>query len=461
MSARVGILAGAGLGLALLGALHGGVGAWFALGLAVGWGSLALRLRGGSDRSQPPWIVAAGAAVMLLGLGWLLVGAWLAGLAAFALGGLVLLTGSQISLYQTPLPEGVEPPDALALRTNLAAAADESLRWVWSVTALLSRPPSVARIAADLREAVRRHEDEGILEDPSRAHPRPPALEKFQLTRQRVPRQGMVERLRFESEYLPRDPEIREAYRAIAPNQTAQVHLWRHGDRPRPTLVCIHGYGMGRIGLDAWQWDIDTWHRELGLDLAMPVLPLHGPRAPGRRSGEGFLDGHPLQTNAAFGQAIWELRRLIGWLRQQGAPAIGVTGMSLGGYTTALLASLEDGLACAIPTIPAVSLADLRAQNGLDTELLRQAFAPHAPLGHRPRVAHQARLIVGARADRICPPAQTQALWEHWDKPALYWTPGSHLVPIGRAETRKRVATHLRGTLLAVPTPTLSRFAMR
>ncbi|MAE93775.1 MAG: hypothetical protein CL910_03865 [Deltaproteobacteria bacterium] len=473
MNARVGILAAAGAGLALLAATSGGFGAGLALALAVGLGVLAYRLHRSSERSLPPWIVAAGAAAMWLGAGWLLAGAGLAGLGALGLGALVLLTGSQISLYQTPLPEGVELPAPLALRTNLAAALDESMRFVWAVTALLSPRSPVARIAGDLREAARRHEEEGILADPSRAHPHPPALEKFRLTRERVPRLGSIEQLRFESEYVARDPEIRDAYASIASNQTAVAHLFRHGDRPRPTLVCIHGYGMGRIGLDAWQWDIDTWHRGLGLDLAMPVLPLHGPRAPGRRSGAGFLDGHPLQTNAAFGQAIWELRRLIGWLRQQGAPAVGVTGMSLGGYTTALLASLEQGLACAIPTIPAVSLSELLAQDlseealrarereGLDAALWEKAWAPHAPLGHRPRVAPEARLIVGARADRICPPAQTHALWKHWDEPSLHWTPGSHLAPIGRGETRDRVVAHLRETLLAVPTPSLSRFAMR
>src|SRR3546814_11298950 len=50
------------------------------------------------------------------------------------------------------------------------------------------------------------------------------------------------------------------------------------------------------------------------------------------RSGAGFLDAHPLATNAAFEQAIWELRRLAGWLRAQGAPALGAYGKNLGGY---------------------------------------------------------------------------------------------------------------------------------
>ena len=93
------------------------------------------------------------------------------------------------------------------------------------------------------------------------------------------------------------------------------------------------------------------------------TLPLHGARAAGRRSGAGFLDAHPLATNAAFEQAVWELRRLAGWLRAQGSPALGVYGMSLGGYTAALFASIERGLACAVPLVPAVSLPG-RARRG-------------------------------------------------------------------------------------------------
>lgn len=469
--ARAWLLAAAGAVLAATGLLLGPVAGILGCGLGLGLGALALRLvQGAGGRRLPAWIIAAGGATAALGVAWGVGGALAPGLLAGLLGLVVISTGAQASLFQDVLPEGVEPPDPLSVRTQAAVATDEGLRLVWALTSMASRPPAVASFAADLRAAAERHRAGGILDDPAQAHPRPPELEKCSLGAVSVRGAPPAELLRFDSEYVPQDPEIRDRYLAITQNRTARVHLWRHGDRPRPTLVCLHGYGMGRIALDALAFDLGHLHRELGLDVAVPTLPLHGPRAIGRRSGAGFMDDHPLQTNAAFGQAIWELRRLSGWLRKQGVPAVGVYGMSLGGYLAALWASLDGDLACAVPMIPLVALHDLlerdlppeerraREACGVGPELWRDAWAPHSPLVHTPRVAPEARLILAARADRICPPDQAHALWEHWDRPAIHWAPGSHLVPIGRRETRERLAAHLRQTLVAASAPKLSRF---
>jgi hypothetical protein len=232
----------------------------------------------------------------------------------------------------------------------------------------------------------------------------------------------------------------------------------------------IHGYGMGRPGLDARALGVPWMFRELGLDIAMVTLPLHGARASGRRSGAGFLDGHPLATNAAFGQAIWDLRRIAGWLRTEGAPALGVYGMSLGGYSAALFASLERGLACAVPHVPAVSLPGVlgasrspdetraREAAGIDDTLLSAAWASHEPLRHQPLVTPEGRLILAGVSDRICTPDQAEALWTHWEKPSIHWFEGSHLAPFGRRSARERMAVHLRETLQGDGAQTLSRF---
>ena len=134
--------------------------------------------------------------------------------------------------------------------------------------------------------------------------------------------------------------------------------MLRHPGPPRPWLVCIHGYQMGWPMIDLLAFQPEILHRRLGLNLLVPTLPLHGHRKSGRRSGDGFLSGDPLDTVHAEAQAMWDLRRLLSWLREdQAAPAIGVMGYSLGGYNTALLASLDDGLACAIAGIPVTDFA--------------------------------------------------------------------------------------------------------
>lgn len=453
-------LLAAAAGLLGASALAGSWALWIAAPLAVGLLAAALATLRGAGPGLPGWILVAAGSAWLFGVLLLASGATGAALLAGVAGAFGLYTGGQASLAAYVPAPGHRLPAPRSLRSTGAAAIDESMRWIWGLTTRLSPQRDLTGQVEALRAVATRNRAEGILRNPAAAHLAPPALEKVSLRRVRVPGAGRAEQLRFESEFVPRDPEQREAYLDFQPDRNARAYLWRHSDGPRPTLVCVHGYGMGRIALDARAWDVGHLHGGLGLDLALLILPLHGPRASGRRSGAGFLDGHPLWTTAALGQAIWELRRLAGWLRRQGAPAVGAYGMSLGGYTTAVWASLDPQLACAVPMIPAVSLPPLvlstwshtsrsRARAaGLTPELLSEAWASHDPLRHRPRVAPEARLLLAGLVDRICPPLQAHALWEHWDRPPIHWFPGSHLAPFGRRGMQDRLDAHLRETLL-------------
>jgi len=441
---------------------------WLAVPLGlwqVGVGVWILR------RSAPAaasWAIVGGALAILLGVGFALGGAAGDAFVAAALGAVGLFVGVQRSLGTHPDTRPL--PEPFSFRTTAAVAADESMKWVWHATSLVSGAPPLTAWAEDVRAAVERNRADGVLDDPARGHPPPPPLEKCQLRRTELPGLPAADLLRFESGYEPRDPEIRDVFHALEANRTARAWVWRHAGERRPALLVIHGYGMGRPLLDARAFDVAGLHRELGLDVVMVTLPLHGARASGRRSGAGFLDAHPLLTNAAFGQAIFELRRIVGWLRAEGAPAVGVYGMSLGGYTAALLASLEPGLACAVPYVPAVSLPHVLAAGrspednaaredvGLGERTLSEAWASHEPLRHRPLVAPEGRLILAGVTDRICTPDRVEALWAHWEKPAIHWFAGSHLAPFGRRATRERLAVHLRETLLADGAWTLSRF---
>jgi len=403
------------------------------------------------------WAVVGGGLAVVLGLGLALAGELGAGFVAGALGAASAFVGAQLSLASHP---GVLPAPH-SLRTSLAVATDESMKWVWHATSFVSRPPAPATWIEAVRAAAERNREGGVLGDPARAHPAPPALDTCELRRIELAGLPAADLLRFESGFVPRDPEIRDAYLSLERNRTARAVLWRHGRERRPTLLVIHGYGMGRPVLDARAFEVPWLHRTLGLDVVLVTLPLHGARAAGRRSGAGFLDGHPLFTNAGFDQAVWDLRRIADFLRRDGAPALGIFGMSLGGYTAALLASLERGLACAVPYVPAVSLPKLigagfspeqqrlREALGCDDALLSAAWASHEPLRHRPLVAPPGRLILAGACDRICSPDQARALWEHWERPSIHWFEGSHLAHFGRRAVRERLGVHLRETLSA------------
>lgn len=447
---------GAGIALALAAFATGRVATFATAPLACAL--VVLAVGPDSERDAARRWVGVGLASALAGALLFAAGAGLVALLAVALGMVVLVRGVRASLRLDPPPPRLATP-ALCLSVGAAVAVDEIVGLAWETQRRFQPRPDFARIAADVRAAADRNREHGWLEHPEIAYWAPPPLEKADLARVALRGAGSAERLRFASEFEPLDSEVRDDFVAASANRTAHVHLWRHASGPRPTLICLHGHRQGHVGFDARAWDVPWLHHTLGLDVALFALPLHGPRASGWRSGAGFLDGHPSQTSAALAQAVWDLRRLGGWLQAQGSPALGVAGFGLGGYTAALFASLATNLASVSLLAPIVNLehfawrllppgrrAEARAA-GLTDHWLSAAWARHAPLRLRPRVSHEARLVLGGLADRIVPPLQVLALWEHWGHPAQHWYPGSHFIWLGRGAVRERLADHLRATL--------------
>ncbi len=83
------------------------------------------------------------------------------------------------------------------------------------------------------------------------------------------------------------------------------------------------------------------------------------------------------------------------WLREsQGATTVGVIGYSLGSLVAALVAALEDDLACVIAGIPVVSLPALFRRHSLP-HIARLADA-HGVLG---RAADDAHCVVNPLAN--------------------------------------------------------------
>jgi pimeloyl-ACP methyl ester carboxylesterase len=206
------------------------------------------------------------------------------------------------------------------------------------------------------------------------------------------------------------------------------------------------------------QWPI-AWLRKRGLDVALPVLPFHALRAGARRGPPNFPSADPRVTNEAFRQAASDIVALAQWLRARGAPHVGIMGVSLGGYTSALLATVTDAFDFVMPMIPLASVADFAREQGRlgDGE---SALAQHAaleranwiasPLARALRVPSDRALVVAAEADRITPRAHAQRIATHFGC-ELVTIPGGHLLQFGRSEAFRALARKLESAAIIAP----------
>jgi pimeloyl-ACP methyl ester carboxylesterase len=303
---------------------------------------------------------------------------------------------------------------------------------------------------------------DGTLGHPSPMFPEPVHPQVELLPAGDGPLGTQVVDLKFPSDYVPFHPLAREPYLAVTENQTCHARWWT-SDRGRPTIVMIHGWGGGNHWVTFRTFLVPYWLRH-GWDVVAFQLPFHGNRAPGTgmgKSGALFPSPNPLRTNEGFAHAIYDLRALAMFLRQRGTSAVGAMGMSLGGYTTALWASIAGtgdvgGADFAVAMIPAVSMSKLMWRHGetspvraratkagITEDLLTDAFEVHAPTTRPPRMPKDRRFIIAGRGDRITPPEeQAEALADHWEVPIL-WFEGGHLAQIGRSDALRTVRRSL------------------
>lgn len=290
--------------------------------------------------------------------------------------------------------------------------------------------------------------------DATKFFARPPRHVPIQKRRARMPlfrpTDGVCEDLRFESPFVPLNPRIRDRYLAQRPNRFAHARHWRHGDAARPTVIAIHGFSADLYHLNEWFFAIPWLYRE-GYDVLLATLPFHGSRqsALSPFSGHGFFSRGPSGINESFAQGIFDIRIFIDHLMDElGVPKVGATGVSLGGFTTALLACIEPRLEMAIPNVPVTSIADLvlewhpiaeyvrgaLALAGKSVKDARRVLAVSSPLTYRPLLPRERLFIIGGVGDRLAPPKHSRLLWDHWDRCKMHWFPGSHLLHLDRGE---------------------------
>jgi hypothetical protein len=309
-------------------------------------------------------------------------------------------------------------------------------------------------------EVSERYADPRNLADPDRLYaPREPIHRLPPVHVKALRGGGSLRHYRLATNYRPFDPGYADAFRRFDRVDTIHLFSWRHR-RPAPlSLLLLHGWGVGDRRLHEVEFNIATLYRRLGVDVYFYVAPFHGLRKPAQARFSGEL--HPsvdiVRTNEAFVQTMQELRAIITTIVAENPAPLGVMGSSLGGYTSALLASIDPRIDFAVPVIAPASLADLFWEHGageslrrdvealgLTIERFRAAWAAHSPLSYAPKIDASRRLIVGASDDVLVTRPHVDALWEHWQRPRRFEFTGGHILQVGRKAYIRELEAWLR-----------------
>jgi pimeloyl-ACP methyl ester carboxylesterase len=342
----------------------------------------------------------------------------------------------------------------LELRTALASL----------ITATTLPATVLRRSGSEHRRATEYYAELAVSADPDDIFPAPPPdvpVRTRRINRLRwAPGVLGVDMLSFESPYQVRYRAAADRYLAHTRNSVARAMHWRH-DEPRPTIIVVHGFTGSPYWFNSGFFAL-PWVYGHGCDVVLTILPFHGPR----RDRLAPFDGHGLFSEGvatfteAMLQSVCDLRVLIGYLQSTGVRRVGITGLSLGGYLTALMAGLEPRLHFAIPNCPVVEMPSLIDSwfpagplvrtglrlAGIDRKTHDAAMTIHSPLRYPAVLPRERLMIISGLADRLAPPEQSARLWQHWGRPRIEWFPGSHIVHLRRAGYLREIGRFLRDT---------------
>lgn len=193
---------------------------------------------------------------------------------------------------------------------------------------------------------------------------------------------------------------------------------------PRPTLILLHAlmsasdFGYRRI---ASRFNAKGWN------VLFPHLPFHYSRTPrGYANGALTITSDLIRNAETLRQSVIELRQLVRWARDKGAPRTAMLGTSYGGWVASLAMGLEPVdfavLLQPVADVPhatfqspaSVVMSGLLRADGITPEMLSR----HAHLSNpatRPPLAPPERItVIGGTRDRLSPPEALRSLCERW-----------------------------------------------
>jgi dienelactone hydrolase len=221
-------------------------------------------------------------------------------------------------------------------------------------------------------------------------------------------------------------------------NNTVHAEFYRSKrDGQRPAVIVLHILGgdfpLSRLFCNRLA--------QQGVSALFVKMPFYGPR---REAGSSkrMVSANPDETVEGMTQAVLDIRRAVAWLAARpdiDAQRIGIFGISLGGITGGLAASIEPriGHICLLLAggdIGRVALdsPELRKVRGElpkdfgDKEALLKKLAVIDPVTYASRAKGKRILMLNASRDEVIPKDCTLALWKAFGEPEISWYSGGH-----------------------------------
>lgn len=278
--------------------------------------------------------------------------------------------------------------------------------------------------------------DQGFIDQPERFFQFSETIPAFEKVNEKTYADGTVQLFQFTSQYVPRNPYIRNHYLSYKNNRSGYLVRWTHEDAGRDTVLCLHGYLLGDPKQAGKMFKVRTIYDQ-GLDVVLFITPFHWKRSPAVSSQRGiFLQPDDVvMTCECMGQAMCDLNTTTQILKALGTKRIGIVGASLGGYNAGLFTALQDVMAFTAMMVPAVNFSkplgpdSARLPFTVSPELrqkINQVWQLHSPLNFLPRISKEKILIVASRGDKLCPFEYVAAICEKWSWPRHYFMNGGH-----------------------------------
>ena len=229
----------------------------------------------------------------------------------------------------------------------------------------------------------------------------------------------------------------------------------------RPAVLLLHG--LMHVSMIASRPLINLAIKN-GAAAYAPALPYHHRRAPaGSISGDLFHTADLEMTLHAVQQAVSDTRRLVKYLKQEGAPCVGILGFSLGAWIGALAACSEPDLDFAFLGMPPNHLNHIVWHSALGTRL-RRSFAAQGwhealtasfydqldPITYSPLLSPEKLQFYAAEFDSLIALDHVHALRQAWARPGLRLYPHGHLSIMISRQLHRDFHEDLRRQLAAV-----------